>query len=519
MKFTKLKMQPMLSSIYLEGLISTQPQVISYTSFNKVSEINENNNGKNLFITYGSDKQRIKTVMKIRGELQKTKYFAFGGTYEKIIDNTTGVTKELCYLPGVKGYAAIYETNSNAQPPKLHYIHRDHQGSIQCITNENGNIEEEMSFDAWGNRRNATDWTYNNVPTSFMFDRGYTGHEMLDQFGLINMNGRVYDALTARFLSPDPIVQDPFNSQCYNRYSYCVNNPMMYTDQSGYGWTDADGKPMYDPHGYHSGSYNEHYDEDWNTRGEGKSLDSESAARENAQENKWEQEMKEKSRKAQKERDKQTEAYREGIAKEKQRQKDIMNQRNYVPTGTQKFDTDGGSGCMSMKPEPGKDDPPTKDGWSVIYKNKNSVMYNTPESGLLLYTLQSDGSWYKYPSSGAINQDYTLESIVFAGFTVFKSFVAIAKTIDNASPMSTGKMAENKEVYTATKEGVVLPKGTKIPSGYIENPNRSSSYGIMENGKFVEKLRIDQATSPGIKGPNNSHIHINGGNHSTKWPW
>ena len=217
-----------------DGLISTQPQVISYTSFNKVSEINENNNGKNLFITYGADKQRIKTVMKIRDLLQKTKYFAFDGAYEKIIDNRTGITKELCYLPGIKGYAAIYEKNTTAQTQQLHYIHRDHQGSIQCITNESGIIEEEMSFDAWGNRRNASDWTYNNVPTNFKFDRGYTGHEQLDVFGLINMNGRMYDPKLGRMLSPDIVVQDGGNTQCYNRYSYCVNNPLAYTDPSGY---------------------------------------------------------------------------------------------------------------------------------------------------------------------------------------------------------------------------------------------------------------------------------------------
>ena len=75
-----------------------------------------------------------------------------------------------------------------------------------------------------------SNWTYNNVPTAFHFDRGYTGHQMLDAFGLINMNGRVYDPLIARFLSPDKFVQDPQNSHSYNRYSYCFNNPLKFTD-------------------------------------------------------------------------------------------------------------------------------------------------------------------------------------------------------------------------------------------------------------------------------------------------
>ena len=66
------------------------------------------------------------------------------------------------------------------------------------------------------------------------FDRAYTGHEMLDAFGLINMNGRVYDPALARFLSPDPFIQNPNSAQSYNRYSYCSNNPLKYTDPSGY---------------------------------------------------------------------------------------------------------------------------------------------------------------------------------------------------------------------------------------------------------------------------------------------
>jgi len=71
------------------------------------------------------------------------------------------------------------------------------------------------------------------VKDSIDFRRGYTGHEHMPEFGLINMNGRLYDPLLGRFLSPDPYVQMPDFSQNYNRYSYCLNNPLKYTDPSG----------------------------------------------------------------------------------------------------------------------------------------------------------------------------------------------------------------------------------------------------------------------------------------------
>jgi len=93
-----------------------------------------------------------------------------------------------------------------------------------------------------GRRRNPTDWTYNNIPQTHLFDRGFTGHSLsrhevdgkhLDNFDLINMNGRVYDPWLGRFLSPDPFVQAPTYSQNFNRYSYALNNPLKYTDPSG----------------------------------------------------------------------------------------------------------------------------------------------------------------------------------------------------------------------------------------------------------------------------------------------
>lgn len=62
---------------------------------------------------------------------------------------------------------------------------------------------------------------------------GYTGHEMMPDFGLVNMGGRLYDPRIGRFLSPDRYVQMPDNSQNFNRYSYCLNNPLKYTDPSG----------------------------------------------------------------------------------------------------------------------------------------------------------------------------------------------------------------------------------------------------------------------------------------------
>lgn len=116
--------------------------------------------------------------------------------------------------------------------PQMYYVLTDHLGSIRALTDGNGQIVEEYSFDSWGRRRDAETGQYVSS-FSGLTDRGYTGHEHLDEFGLINMNGRMYDPVLGRMLSPDNYVQDVTGTQNYNRYSYCLNNPVAYTDPSG----------------------------------------------------------------------------------------------------------------------------------------------------------------------------------------------------------------------------------------------------------------------------------------------
>ena len=92
---------------------------------------------------------------------------------------------------------------------------------------------ERLSFDAWGRRRLASWQDAPELPESSL-SRGFTGHEQLDEVGLIHMNGRVYDPDIGRFLSADPFIQAPEDIQNLNRYSYVLNNPMSYTDPSGF---------------------------------------------------------------------------------------------------------------------------------------------------------------------------------------------------------------------------------------------------------------------------------------------
>ena len=139
--------------------------------------------------------------------------------------------RELYYISGADGVVdALQRMN---EQDSIFYISKDNLGSFDVITNPDGSVRERYNYDPWGRRRNPTDWSYNNVPEEFFLDRGFTGHEHLDKFELINMNGRVYDQVIAMFLSPDNFVQSPDLTQNFNRYTYCLNNPLSYLDPSG----------------------------------------------------------------------------------------------------------------------------------------------------------------------------------------------------------------------------------------------------------------------------------------------
>ena len=101
------------------------------------------------------------------------------------------------------------------------------------LTDENGNIAERRHFDPWGQPIKVEDGAGNTLDKLTLLDRGFTGHEHLQTVGLIHMNGRLYDPVLHRFLQPDNFVQDPFNTQNFNRYGYCLNNPLVCVDKNG----------------------------------------------------------------------------------------------------------------------------------------------------------------------------------------------------------------------------------------------------------------------------------------------
>jgi RHS repeat-associated protein len=124
------------------------------------------------------------------------------------------------------------------------------------VSDSLGNVLERLSYDVWGQRRNASGSDDTTYALKGNQDRtGYTGQEHLDELDLIHMNGRVYDPMIGRFTSADPNIPDPTNHQNFNRYSYVLNNPLAYTDPSGFMQFELNGSalPDFAPAGGQSG--------------------------------------------------------------------------------------------------------------------------------------------------------------------------------------------------------------------------------------------------------------------------
>jgi RHS repeat-associated protein len=108
----------------------------------------------------------------------------------------------------------------------IRYFNTDHLGSVSLMTNTTGDQTQSMEYLPFGGlfKREGTAST----------DWQYTGQRQDDSTGLYFYNARYYDPGLGKFVSPDPIISNPYNPQNLNRYSYVENNPINYIDPTGH---------------------------------------------------------------------------------------------------------------------------------------------------------------------------------------------------------------------------------------------------------------------------------------------
>jgi len=215
---------------------------ITYNPLNKPATLTNHTNNKTVTFTYGAGGQRY---MKQTSDGKYTYYL--GKAYEEQVSDNH--TKQIAYITlGGKTIGEHVEvkdtdyvtTNAHYNEATYNrYFHTDALGSITSITNDSGTVVERRSYDPLGKIRAMNYGTNNNsiANTTIQTTKAFTGHEQIAELsGLIHMNARVYDSDIGRFLSADTLIQDPHDSQSYNRYSYVRNNPLKYSDPTGHSW-------------------------------------------------------------------------------------------------------------------------------------------------------------------------------------------------------------------------------------------------------------------------------------------
>jgi len=186
--------------------------------------------------SYDGNGQRVKKVSNSNTVLY------FGESYEV----RNGIAT-LHLFAGNKRVVSLRFDGSDPDPnkPRLQFHHGNHLGSASVVTDSNGDIKQRIEYFPFGTYR-ITDppgpqgtWDFDTEFPNANYT--FTDHEDDDELGFYNYGARLYDPVIGRFISPDRVVQAPENPQTLNRYSYCLNNPLIYTDPSGeiFGIDDA----------------------------------------------------------------------------------------------------------------------------------------------------------------------------------------------------------------------------------------------------------------------------------------
>ena len=207
--------------------ISGPDRTIGYTDFDLPRTVTKS--GITSTFEYSADHQRT-----VKQSSTGTTIYV-GSLYEK--RTVGGQTTHVMYVPGESGVVAQITQIERVTSPTVEYFHSDQLGSIDEVTSDPSGTVSAVVFEPFGARLAPTSiasFPMSVPPPLPSVTRGFTGHEHDDELGLINMAGRVYDPRLARFLTPDPVVSHPDESQAFNPYSYVENSPLRYVDPTGF---------------------------------------------------------------------------------------------------------------------------------------------------------------------------------------------------------------------------------------------------------------------------------------------
>lgn len=204
--------------------LGSSREVTHYSDFNLPKSVISG--GKTWSFLYDAFGGRAKKT----GINSSSNWTYIGELYERRVDN--GVTTHIFHAWGPEGPVADFSRTNAGSPLVPTYLLNDVLGSVGALANDTAGVIGKQYFEPFGKRINADGLAFTGSVGPVK--DGFTGHEHEDLLGLINMRGRLYDPGLRRMLTPDPHVTFPLYSQSWNRYSYVHNNPLNFTDPTGF---------------------------------------------------------------------------------------------------------------------------------------------------------------------------------------------------------------------------------------------------------------------------------------------
>ena len=195
--------------------------------------------------------------------------YAYDGTrlWKRIDQNPTNIQvwigniyeqkggKTLFHVFAGSEQICTFETNSalyggSSTNAVGYYYHQDNLNSSSALSGAGGAQVEVDAYYPFGRILMAS------PQANFQVSRRFTGQVFDAESGLYYYNARYYDPELGRFIQADTDIPDLSNPQSYNRYSYCVNDPLRYTDPTGHSfWSNFNPSLLWDSQVYQGIGY------------------------------------------------------------------------------------------------------------------------------------------------------------------------------------------------------------------------------------------------------------------------
>ena len=208
----------------------------------------EGANAEEAFFSYNSE--GIRTKKRFAGGAGSLPYYTDVYTVDgsrilsekRMVNNI--VRNTIYYVYDANGAVIGMEYNGTK-----YWYDKNLQGDVVGIRNASGTLVAQYVYDAWGNHRQITDGSGNDVSDNPNHIANinpfrYRGYYYDTETGWYYLNSRYYDPNVGRFLSPDNanlLLASPRALTDKNLYAYCDNNPVMRTDDNGDFWHIAVG--------------------------------------------------------------------------------------------------------------------------------------------------------------------------------------------------------------------------------------------------------------------------------------